>query len=72
MNNANDKLNEHFAKESLKQAIDNNYNFTNKTGQLVSISEKNDFSVFTFRDSLDFAEHALRQCLHSYAASCRL
>ncbi len=30
MNNANDKLMEHFAKESLKQAIDNNYNFTNK------------------------------------------
>ena len=28
MNNANDKLMEHFAKESLKQAIDNNYNFT--------------------------------------------
>ena len=30
MNNANDKLMEHFAKESLKQAIDNNYNFTNQ------------------------------------------
>ena len=30
MNNANDKLMERFAKESLKQAIDNNYNFTNK------------------------------------------
>lgn len=28
MINANDKLMEHFAKESLKQAIDNNYNFT--------------------------------------------
>ena len=28
MNNDNDKLMEHFAKVSLKQAIDNNYNFT--------------------------------------------
>lgn len=30
MNNANDKLMEHFAKESLKQVIDNNCNFTNQ------------------------------------------
>ena len=30
MNNANDKLMEHFAKESLKQAIDNNYNFADQ------------------------------------------
>ena len=28
MNNTNVKLMEHFAKEGLKQAIDNNYNFT--------------------------------------------
>ena len=28
MINANDKLMEHFATESLKQASDNNYNFT--------------------------------------------
>ena len=30
MNNTDDKLMEHFAKESLKQTIDNNYNFTEK------------------------------------------
>lgn len=30
MNNANDKLMEHLAKDSLKQAIDNNYNFTDQ------------------------------------------
>ena len=28
MNNTDGKLMEHFAKESLKQTIDNNYNFT--------------------------------------------
>ena len=30
MNNTDDKLIEHFAKESLKQTIENNYNFTEK------------------------------------------
>ena len=30
MNNTDGKLMEHFAKESLKQVIDNNYNFTNQ------------------------------------------
>lgn len=33
------------------QFSSSNYNFTNKTDQLLNISEKNDFSVFTFRNT---------------------